>query len=317
MKSMNILLVGAMCLTAPALAAGSAAAQTCVDAPPGLVSWWPGDSSGADVASGFDATLANGASYMPGLVGDAFFMDGVAGGQDDRVDLPSQALNGLANFTVEMWVNTTDPDEGAIMSAANAATGGDNEFLLFQTQSPADVAVYLKQATSGRLPVILNDGSWHHVAFAREGDTGHLYVDGMLAGSIAYPTGPVDVAPGGLLLGQEQDCLGGCFNGNQAFDGLVDELAVYGRALSADEVLAIFDAGSAGKCKPQPEPSVDEELLLRVEDLEAAVDALTDQMMELEAAMESMSGHTHDDADCDDDHGRHHRFRKWRKHNRH
>ena len=63
----------------------------------------------------------------------------------------------------------------------------------------------------------------------------------------------------------------GSGHGNSGvFDGLIDEVEIYDRALGASEIQAIFDAGSAGKCKPIPPPTP-EELLQRIEDLEAEV----------------------------------------------
>jgi len=118
-----------------------------------------------------------------------------------------------------------------------------------------------------RTPVVINDGAWHHIAFAREGSTVRLYIDGVLLDSGTFPVGSLDIRPGGMVLGQDQDCVGGCFDPNQAFDGLIDELEIFNRALEAWEIQAIFDAGSADKCKPVPPPTV-EELLQRIEDLE-------------------------------------------------
>ena len=46
---------------------------------PGLVSWWPGDGHADDVAGGNHGTLLNGATFAPGVVGQAFSFDGVDG----------------------------------------------------------------------------------------------------------------------------------------------------------------------------------------------------------------------------------------------
>lgn len=53
---------------------------------------------------------------------------------------------------------------------------------------------------------------------------------------------------------------GSCRNyeyGYQYFLGTIDELAIYTRALSADDILDIYNAGSEGKCKTPGTPSVD------------------------------------------------------------
>jgi hypothetical protein len=291
------ILAGATLLVT-AIAAAPVAAQTCVDAPAGLVGWWSGDGDARDLRSGLDATLMGGAGFAPGLVGQAFRLDGLGNGQDDRLELPPAALNGRTDVSVEMWVLTEDSD-AAILSAANGDPGvGDNEVLLYQ--GTAGLLQIVKQQSSGALPSDLADGVWHHVTFTREGDMGRLFVDGVLIDARAFPAGPLQVASGGLLLGQEQDCLAGCFDPNQAFDGLIDELSIYDRALSEAEVLALFEAGEAGKCKP---PSMDE-VMQRLEDLEADVDALTERVTDLEAtAGDDGNGGS---GECRGSHGRHH-----------
>lgn len=44
----------------------------CVPPPAGLVSWWPGDGNADDIVGTNHSTLAGGATFVPGIVGDAF-----------------------------------------------------------------------------------------------------------------------------------------------------------------------------------------------------------------------------------------------------
>lgn len=68
------------------------------------------------------------------------------------------------------------------------------------------------------------------------GDT-NLYVDGALAFSGTLSVGAT-IDPGGtLVLAQEQDCVGGCFDAGQRFIGDMDEVAIFSRVLSPTEVL--------------------------------------------------------------------------------
>ena len=52
-------------------------AQTCVQPPSGLVSWWPGDGNANDIADGNNGTLMGGATFASGKVGQAFLLDGI------------------------------------------------------------------------------------------------------------------------------------------------------------------------------------------------------------------------------------------------
>ena len=76
-----------------------------------------------------------------------------------------------------------------------------------------------------------------------------IYVDGELEGSVTL--GKVVAYTGSAPL-----VIGNILNSNHGergvFNGLIDEVRIFNRALSAAEIKAIFDAGGAGKIKPEP-----------------------------------------------------------------
>ena len=53
--------------------------KTCVPPPSSLVSWWPGDGHAEDIGDSNDGSLQGGATFAPGVVGQAFTFDGVSG----------------------------------------------------------------------------------------------------------------------------------------------------------------------------------------------------------------------------------------------
>ena len=89
--------------------------------------------------------------------------------------------------------------------------------------------------------------TWYHVAVSIDGSTARLYVNGLLqdSGATLANYTPVPV----FQIGAAACC------GGDSFGGLVDEVEVFNRALTATEVQAIFNAGSAGKCKATPTPT--------------------------------------------------------------
>ena len=93
---------------------------------------------------------------------------------------------------------------------------------------------------------LVDDNVFHHLGFVRRGLTLEIYLDGQLANSIT-DTALVDIN------GVGDFCIGSCGDfSHPSIDGLIDEVEIFDRALSATEIQAIFNAGSAGKCKTQP-----------------------------------------------------------------
>ncbi|MBC8096752.1 MAG: immunoglobulin domain-containing protein, partial [Akkermansiaceae bacterium] len=99
----------------------------------------------------------------------------------------------------------------------------------------------------------LRDGMFHHVAVSMDRSStngGRLYVDGQVVRTF-NPTVPGSLsttAPLNFAL-NPANLFGGI---STSFSGLMDEFAIYARALAAQEIQSIAAAGAAGKCKVPP-----------------------------------------------------------------
>ncbi|CAN0282844.1 unnamed protein product [Lampetra planeri] len=98
-----------------------------------------------------------------------------------------------------------------------------------------------------QLPLSLNDGRWHHVVVTWTSRDGvwEAFQDGALRGTgdALAPWHPI--TPGGVLvLGQEQDKIGGRFDAMQAFVGELADLQMWNRVLSASEVASLAGCSS-------------------------------------------------------------------------
>jgi beta-galactosidase len=74
----------------------------------------------------------------------------------------------------------------------------------------------------------IDDGTWHHVAGMRMGDMLYLYVDGKESGRRAAMDG--DLTINTIIL------IGGFLVNDELFDGMIDEVRIYNRALSRNEL---------------------------------------------------------------------------------
>jgi hypothetical protein len=222
--------------------------QGCVQPPAGMVAWWTADGNALDTAGGHHGAPRNGAAFAAGKVGQAFGLDGV----DDYVRFGDifDGLNG--GFTLDAWVRTTATVGNKAIVAKYWTTGG-SWVLRTNENDPAkvDFTVCSPDCTSMANAVQLtsasniNDGDWHFIAATFDGTTQRLYVDGVLEAS-GTNTNPAWTDSHHFCIGSYCDSGGNSF---LPFGGLIDEVEVFGRALSPSEVQAIYDAGAAGKCK--------------------------------------------------------------------
>jgi hypothetical protein len=225
-----------------------AAAQICVQPPAGLVSWWPGDGNAQDIVGSNDGVLQNDVTFADGKVGQAFSFNGV----NAFVEVPDNAFWTFGDdpFTIDLWVNFREVPNRASLVDHNEGGGPTNKWAFWFDSighgipGPA-LRFHINSPSLGALdPVIApwspNTGQWYHVAVTRNGSTYTLYIDGIqVATNTDTNTIPDAAVP--LTIGQSEN---GYF-----FNGLIDEVEIYNRALSAADIAAIFDAGSAGKCQ--------------------------------------------------------------------
>ena len=153
-------------------------------------------------------------------------------------------------FSVEAWFRSTSTDGGRILGIGNAtgsspSTITDRQLYL----APNGRVMFGVGSGAGRRTIqsgsTLNDGEWHHVVGTRQtGGTGtRLYVDGALQAGSTSATG-VTLQTAYWRAGAEQ--MTG-WPGNPSstyFNGHLDELAVYTKALTAARVSAHYNAGA-------------------------------------------------------------------------
>jgi gliding motility-associated-like protein len=154
-------------------------------------------------------------------------------------------FDGLQDFSVSVWIKNENSGFGTFLSVANSDR--DNEFnlsidangvILSNVRNLPNVKGIAIDGT-----ISLNDGNWHHVLLTRNGTSGEtrIFIDKQLDATKKMPLGIIQVGVGGFVLGNDQDCLAGCYKGNQQFAGALDDLRVYDRVLNSNEKDALFD----------------------------------------------------------------------------
>ena len=223
---------------------------------PQITDWWPADDTLADIVGANNGTVPYpGPTYDVGEVGDAFTFN-----EGNEIDFGTNAANfGTNDFTVDFWIKQpTDATNLYGVLEKRVTCGNLFAFLDIHsgpeeglpTSGPGRMFIdFSGNAAAGYVVLIdtnkqVNDGVFHHAAFVRNGLTLAIYIDGfldtnMITSGIANLTNPNTFRAG------QSVCVG--MDGSVPFEGDLDELDLWSRALSPAEIQAIYDAGSQGK----------------------------------------------------------------------
>jgi len=156
--------------------------------------------------------------------------------------LPSAVFSSLTDFSITAWIKLeTLWGINHALSVANAVT--DNELTISYVPASDFFRCFVRNTiVTFASASAVEDLGWHHLAFTRNGTTAALYLDGSLyPASGAVPGSALVVAEGGVVIGEDQDSIGGGFETSQSLAGRIDELRIYSRALSSNEVRTAYD----------------------------------------------------------------------------
>jgi hypothetical protein len=232
----SITMVLVALVSAPALADTT----NCLNPPAGLVGWWTGDGDANDLATNNHGTIQGGVTFVAGEVNLAFQFDGTTG-YILVPDNPSLDLRSEATFAA--WINLSQlPSQaGHWMFIVGKSQAGND--LDLQVESDNRVHFYAPGLFVASVHA-LQTNAWYFVAATyRATNRVEMFLNGVLEATNAIP-GVHAVNPNPLTIGSSVVWPG------RFFRGAIDEVQVYNRALSSNEIQAIYNAGGTGLCRP-------------------------------------------------------------------
>ncbi len=202
----------------------------------GLVGYWSFD--GADIAKttaydrsgqGNNGSIINSTSTVgvAGKFGQALNFDG----KDDYVNIPNMSL--ASDFTVSAWVRLATDSGGHVIGYR---TNADNSIKITTTSVSGEIANsgYSTITTDPDFTV----GEWQQLTFVRSGSNGSIkvYRNGVLAGT-GNEFGSVTRTFTPTRIGSTHNV--------SSFNGQIDDVRIYNRALSPDEIKRLYAMGGS------------------------------------------------------------------------
>jgi len=217
-----------------------------LDITTGLLHHWKFDGNGNDSAGAAPVTLINGVGTPAGLIGSAGDFNGdnagvIKYGEDNAGSFPSL---GTGDFSVSFWMNTSSSDASDQM-IGNKVAGTDGFAVRLNGAGQVDFLISdgftILSVTSNDT---VTDGDWRHVTASRVGGFLELHIynraDGTTDSTTSFTSDPT------MFVGSSSPLhMGAQSSVSGNYDGLLDDVRVYNRAISAgDRADLISLAGS-------------------------------------------------------------------------
>ncbi len=176
-----------------------------------------------------DGVLVNGATWEDGIHGGAVRLDGA----NDAVliDPTSLSMDTWSAFSVFAWVKSDVGPTGSTDDIASVWNypGGPSWLLTHHRNNQYFFEISGKGSVTGGTV----STNWTHISGTYDGSTMRLYVNGAEVDSLTGLSGSLPLSFADLVIGGQDD-------GTNGFDGLIDDVRVYDRALTSGEVFGVY-----------------------------------------------------------------------------
>ncbi|MFC1925721.1 choice-of-anchor C family protein, partial [Chloroflexota bacterium] len=215
--------------------------ETFVSMPSGLISWWSAEGNANDSADGNDGVLSGSATIVTnGAVGQAFSFNGVYG---SHVGVPAASnLEMSSAVTMQAWIYPTGPGMG---SAGGIIINREGEYEMARFGDGT-----IRWAFCNAYPgwtwidtgYVAPLNQWTHVAVTYDNGLVQTYANGSLVHQYSG-SGTIGDNNNGSPYELDELWIGGRQAGPHNFQGLIDEAAVFNRALSGVEIQSLYGNG--------------------------------------------------------------------------
>jgi hypothetical protein len=205
----------------------------------GLVGWWKFDEGSGTVAydssgNGNDGNLTNGPTWTIGKIGGALSFDGT----NDYVKIGASSVFDLQRISISAWVKSDNFSNSGFIFEKTTNGSVNSQYALFFENGLR----FRNEVGADDVSFSVSSVGWLFVTSTYDGTRKKLFTNGLERNQVTW-TGTIPTSPSGV------SAIGGFSQtshenwSNYIFNGLIDDVRIYDRALSAEEVQALYNLG--------------------------------------------------------------------------
>lgn len=203
------------------------------DPPTDMIGYYKLDGNASDSAGTQDGTV-NGATVTSDAIrGTAYEFNGTS----DFINMGGGTTLSPSNITVSAWIKPDDADGGRRVVAKD---GANQAYQMFLTSGDVVFRVWINGGVRGGAFSAVNLDEWQHVVGTYDGSEVVGYFNGIKTVITEQP-GTIDEDNGNFVIGKRSD------DPQDYFDGIIDDVRIYSRALTESEVNQLYQWGTLGR----------------------------------------------------------------------
>ncbi len=205
----------------------------------GLVGYWPFNGNANDMSTNANNGTNNGATLTTDRFGNTASAYSFNGTSNYIKVLDNNSLDLTQNLTLSSWIepNSLNAEQGILGKGTNTTSTG--YALHHKVLNPEKTGVSLQNLSTSSTTFIntsqLSINNWHHLLATYNGSELKLYLNGVLVNTTTTNIQLVSNSLTDLFIGSE-------FSNFRYFNGKIDDVGIWNRALTEQEISDLFNA---------------------------------------------------------------------------